>query len=228
MSMSILARLAMTVAINAMLAATGSATDAQSQSDAGHQQQQQQQQNLARYQQQIAQQQVAAKRHAQELERQKRLAHYRFQQAHYGRLRQQQERLQNDRHDFDTEPFYDTRPGSPQRRDARYHETNQNGVDALRRASNNGYQEGFLAGGADRQDDWRFDYRQSFAYQDANYGYDGRYVQQEDYNDHFREGFQRGYDDGYYDSRHYGRSAGGADSLLDVVLGAILTLKALR
>ena len=49
---------------------------------------------------------------------------------------------------------------------------------------------------ADRQDNWRFDYRQSFAYQDANYGCDCRHVQQDDHNYYFREGIQRGYDDG--------------------------------
>ena len=68
-----------------------------------------------------------------------------------------------------------------------------------------GYNEGYRAGRADRKDHWRYDYRSAFAYQDANYGYDGRYIDQDEYNHYFREGFQRGYEDGYYDRQKYGR-----------------------
>jgi hypothetical protein len=49
-------------------------------------------------------------------------------------------------------------------------------------AVNNGYQEGFRAGEADRQDRWHSDYRDSYAYRDANYGYSGYYLAQDDYN----------------------------------------------
>jgi hypothetical protein len=202
--MSTLNRLAVTVSISATLAAMGFASHAESQSDARQQQQ------------------AEAKQEKQD-EKDDRKDEKASQKAH-----QQMERLQNDRYDFDTDPFYYTPPNYRHRRDARYYETNQYGVDVLRQASNTGYQEGLLAGRADKQDNWRFDYRQSFAYQDANYGYDGRYVHQEDYNHCFREGFQRGYDDGYYERRQYGRNTGGADSLLDAVLGAILSLEALR
>jgi hypothetical protein len=66
----------------------------------------------------------------------------------------------------------------------------------LRQAVNYGYQEGFRAGEADRQDRWRSNYRDSYAYQDANYGYNGYYVDRGDYNYYFREGFRRGYEDG--------------------------------
>ena len=45
----------------------------------------------------------------------------------------------------------------------------------------------------------------AFAYKDANYGYDGRYIAQDEYNHYFREGFQRGYEDGYYGRQKYGR-----------------------
>jgi flagellar biosynthesis/type III secretory pathway protein FliH len=204
MRMSTLNRLAVAVSISAILAAMGFASHAESQSDARQQQQ------------------AEAKQEKQD-EKDDRKDEKASQKAH-----QQMERLQNDRYDFDTDPFYYTPPNYRYRRDARYYETNQYGVDVLRQASNTGYQEGLLAGRADKQDNWRFDYRQSFAYQDANYGYDGRYVQQEDYNHYFREGFQRGYDDGYYERRQYGRNTGGADSLLDAVLGAILSLEALR
>ena len=41
------------------------------------------------------------------------------------------------------------------------------------------------------------DYRDSYAYRDANYGSSGYYLAQVDYNYYFREGFQRGYEDGF-------------------------------
>ena len=183
---------------------------------------------LAEYNQRIAEQQAIALRNAQQLEQQKRLAHYRFQQAYYEQLRQQRARLENDRHDYDNDPFYYTPPTYRYRRGENYYETNEYGADMLRQASNIGYQEGVRAGRADKQDNWRFDYRESFAYQDANYGFDGRYVRQDDYNHYFREGFQRGYEDGYYERRTYGTNANGSDSLLGTVLNMILNLQPLQ
>ena len=84
------------------------------------------------------------------------------------------------------------------------------------------------AGRADRQDSWRYSYRDSYIYQDANYGYNGYYVQQDDYNYYFRQGFQRGYEDGYYGRRQYGRNNNGSDSLLSAVLIAVLGLQSIR
>jgi hypothetical protein len=207
--------------------------EAQRQKRLSQQQQQerirQQQESLALYRKNIALRQVIAERNAQLLQQQKRLAHYRFQQAYYERLRQQQAQLQRyDRYDFNNDPYYYTAPNYRYRREGRYYETNQYGADILRQALNNGYQEGFQAGRADKQDNWRFDFRQSFAYEDANYGYDGRYVRQEDYNHYFREGFQRGYEDGYYGRRKYGTSTNGSDSLLGAVLNSILNLEELQ
>ena len=88
------------------------------------------------------------------------------------RLRQQQIFLQNDRHpDYDRDPYFYTAPIYRYQRGGRYYETNQYGADLLRQAINYGYQEGFHSGAADRQDGWRSNYRGSYAYQDANYGY---------------------------------------------------------
>ena len=188
----------------------------------------QQKQLLAEYNQHIAEQQAIALRNAQQLEQQKRLALYRYQQAYYEQLRQQQLRLENDRYDYDNDPFYYTPPAYQYRRGENYYETNQYGADMLRQASNFGYQQGVRAGRADKQDNWRFDYRESFAYQDANYGFDGRYVQQDDYNHYFREGFQRGYEDGFYERRTYGTNANGSDALLGTVLNMILNLQPLQ
>ena len=188
----------------------------------------QQQENLALYRKNIELRQAIAKQNAQLLQQQKRLAHYRFQQAYYERLRQQQAQLPDDRYDFNNDPFYYTAPNYRYRRDGRGYQTNQYGADILRQAANTGYQEGLQAGRADKQDNWRFDYKQSFAYEDANYGYDGRYVRQDDYNHYFREGFQRGYEDGYYDRRQFGTTTNGSDSLLGTVLSAILNLESLQ
>jgi len=188
----------------------------------------QQKKLIAEYNQRIAQQQAIALRNAKQLEQQKRLAHYRYQQAYYEQLRQQQQRLEQDRYDYDNDPFYYTPPTYQYRRGDNSYQTNQYGADQLRQASNTGYQKGYQAGRADKQDNWRFDYRGSFAYQDANYGFDGRYVRQDDYNYYFREGFQRGYEDGYYERRTYGTNVNGSDSLLGTVLNVILGLQPLQ
>jgi len=170
-------------------------------------------------------QQALAERDAQRLQQQRRQAYYQYQQSYYEHLCQQRERVQSSRYDFDNDPYYRTAPTYRYRRAGRYYQTNQYGADILRLALNHGYQQGHRAGRADRQDRWRSDYRQSFAYQDANYGYEGRYVRQDEYNYYFREGFRRGFDDGYNDRRFYGRHVGGSDSLLGGVLTAILGLE---
>jgi flagellar biosynthesis GTPase FlhF len=187
----------------------------------------QQQESLRLYRENIARQQDIAKRNAELLQEQKRLAHYRYQQSYYERLRQQQAQLPDERYDYDNDPYYYTAPNYRYRRDGSYRETNQYGADILRQALNNGYKEGLQAGRADKQDRWRFDYKRAFAYEDGNYGHDGRYVRQDDYNHYFREGFRRGYEDGYYNRRKYGGTAG-SDSLKDNVLRSILNLEAIR
>ena len=113
-------------------------------------------------------------------------------------MRAQELRIRNDRNDdYDKDPYFRTAPTHRYRRGESFYETNQYGVKLLQQAVRYGYQEGHHAGRADRQDDWNSDYRNSYAYQDANYGYDGRYVDPEDYNHYFREGFRRGYEDCY-------------------------------
>jgi len=92
---------------------------------------------------------------------------------------------------------------------------------------NNGYQEGIEAGQADRQDGWRGSYQDSFAWQDANYGFTGYYVDQSEYNYYFREGFRRGYEDGYNGRYQYGTFSNGRGSILGTVLSAVLNLQSL-
>ena len=69
---------------------------------------------------------------------------------------------------YNNDPYFYTAPIYRYRRGGTYYETNQYGADLLRQAVNNGYQEGFRAGVADREDRWRSDYQNSYAYEDAD------------------------------------------------------------
>jgi hypothetical protein len=188
-----------------------------------------QEQRLAQYRNHLDQQQRAAQQQSAALQRQNRGAQHGYQEQYVAGLRQQQLRVQGqDRYDFTRELYLYQAPGYRYSRGGHYYETNQYGVDLLRQAVNTGYQQGRLAGVADQQDHWPFDYRTSYAYLDANYGYSGFYVDQYDYNNYFREGFRRGYDDGYYGRDQYGAYANGRTSILASVLGGILVFEALR
>jgi hypothetical protein len=161
------------------------------------------------------------------LEQQRRMAQYRFEQAYINRIRAQQAQLSAMRN-YENDPYYYTPNIYRYNRGGTYYETNQYGAQSLQRALNYGYQEGIAAGQADRQDGWRFDYRNSYAYQDANYGYDGMYVSQGDYNYYFRQGFERGYQDGYYSRYQYGTNQNGSYSLLGSLVSSILGLQTIR
>jgi hypothetical protein len=164
-----------------------------------------QEQQLALYRKNIALREELAERDAQILRQQKRIQHLRFQQEYEARLRAQRAQLMQARYDYYNDPYYYTAPNYRYRRGGHYYQTNQYGIRILEQALQAGYNEGYKAGRADREDRWRYDYRSAFAYRDANYGYDGRYIAQDEYNYYFREGFRRGYDDGYYGRQNYGR-----------------------
>jgi hypothetical protein len=184
---------------------------------------------MTQYRQHVDQETRLAPQRIAPLQQQNRMAQYRFQQQYLERLRQQQIRLQNDRnHDYYSDPYFYTAPNYRYNRGGIYYETNQYGANLLRQAVNYGYAEGFHAGQADRMDGWRSSYQDSFAYQDANYGYIGYYVDRDAYNYYFREGFRRGYDDGYLGRYQYGSYNNGTYRILDGILGGILILRALR
>lgn len=164
-----------------------------------------QEQQLALYRKNIALREQLAERDERILRQQNRIRHLRFQQEYEERLRAQRMQLMQARYDFHDDPFFYTAPNYRYHRDGRYYQTNQYGIRQLEKALQAGYNEGYRAGRADREDRWRYDYRSAFAYRDANFGYDGRYLPQDEYNHYFREGFQRGYDDGYYGRQKYGR-----------------------
>ncbi|KAK0039423.1 B461 [Biomphalaria pfeifferi] len=93
----------------------------------------------------------------------------------------------------------------------------------LRQAVEYGYDEGYRAGLADREDDWDYDYQSAYGYEDASYGYDGYYVDYNEYQYYFREGFRRGYEDGYYSRSRYGRYDNGNYSILSTILQGIFS-----
>lgn len=153
------------------------------------------------------------------------MSQYAFQQQYLDRERQQQQAFQNQSYDYNSDPYFYTAPSYRYYRGGSYYEINRYGADVLRQAINNGYEEGYYSGRADRQDHWRYDPRGSYAYQDADYGYSGYYVDPGEYNYYFRQGFQRGYRDGYYSRRQYGRYYNGNYSILGSVLSQVLRLQ---
>jgi hypothetical protein len=155
------------------------------------------------------------------------MAQYRYQQYYYERMREQQARLAAQRYSYANDPFFYTPASYRYGYDGSYYQTNHYGADLLRQAVNYGYQQGIRAGRADREDGWNSDYRNTYAYQDANYGYNGYYVSQRDYNYYFRQGFRRGYQDGYGRQYQYGQYNNGSNSILQTVLALILNLQPL-
>ena len=186
-----------------------------------------QQQRDRSYQQYLAQRTNAMQRQSLQLQQQKRLAQYRYQQQYLANLRAQQAQLSRVRN-YNTDPYYNAPYTYRYTRSGAQYQTNQYGADALKRAVNNGYEQGVRAGQADRQDGWAYNYQNSYAYQDANYGYDGRYVSQNDYNYYFRQGFQRGYEDGYRSARQYGSYTNSSASILGSLASSILGLQLIR
>ncbi len=184
---------------------------------------------MTQYRRQFDQKQGVAQEQTARLQQQNRQSQYRFQEDYLQRERQQQIGFRNERApDYDRDPYYYTAPIYRYHRGGSYYEINQYGADLLRQAVNNGYQEGFRAGEADRQDRWHSDYRDSYAYRDANYGYSGYYIAQDDYNYYFRQGFQRGYEDGFDSRYQYGQYSEGRYSILGTILSQILGFQSLR
>jgi hypothetical protein len=185
------------------------------------------QQRATQYRQRLDQQVRVSQQQAALMQQQRRINEYRAQQQYLAQLRAQQVRLQTAR-DYSNDPYVRAAPSYRYAYSGYSRETNQYGADVLRQAVNYGYQEGVRFGQADRQDGLQSNYRNSFAYQDANYGYSGNYVDQSDYNYYFRQGFQRGYSDGYNSQSQYGTGLNGSSSILTTLLSSILGLTSLR
>ena len=186
----------------------------------------QQRQQAAQYSQHLQQQQNVLQQRSASLQKQKRTAQYRFQLQYQQHLRQQQLALQQT-YDYNQDPYYYTAPSYRYARAGHYYEVNRYAAELLQDAVNYGYDEGFDAGQADRADHWRFDYESSYVYQDADYGYNGRYVGRDDYNYYFRQGFRRGYEDGYYSRYRYGVRVTGGVRILGSILKVIIDVRPL-
>jgi hypothetical protein len=105
-----------------------------------------------------------------------------------------------------------------------YYETDQRGVDLIRRAVDFGYQQGYKAGVNDRRYRRQDNYRDEPFYRSANYGY-RNYVDPSQYQYYFREGFQRGYSDGYDSESRYGNYTGGKWTILGNIADHILNAR---
>ena len=163
------------------------------------------------------------------MQQQNRIAQYRFQEEYLERLREQQIAIDRDlNHNWYNDPYFYSAPIYSYSYGGGYYEINQYGADMLRGALDRGYEEGFRAGIADREDRWRPDYRDNFAYQDALWGYNGYYINSDEYQYYFRQGFERGYEDGFNQRFQYGYYSNGSYGLLSNVLGAILNLRYLH
>jgi hypothetical protein len=192
-----------------------------------HQRVQQEQQRATQYKEHLDQQVHVVQQQTEQLHEQRRSAQYHVQQEYAAQLVQQQQRVQPTR-DFSSDPFIDAPRSYRYVFSGTSHQTNQYGVDVLRQAVNFGYQQGFRAGNADRQDHWKANYRGSIAYRDANFGYAGNYVDEDDYNYYFREGFRRGYDDGFNRRSQYGSASNGSGTILSTVVSSILGLQSIH
>ena len=179
------------------------------------------------YQRLQADSQQRAEHFSRTLRDQRRTSQYRYQGDYVRRLHDHRHRYATRRWDYYNDPFFYT-PVSYRYHFGGYHyDTNRYGADLLRDAVRHGYEEGYWAGRADRMDGWRPDYRGSYAYGDASYGYQGYYVPYSAYRYYFRQGFRRGYEDGYHGGYRYGSYRRGTPAILPAILATILVLEAL-
>ncbi|HJW47046.1 MAG TPA: hypothetical protein VJ484_11230, partial [Lysobacter sp.] len=184
-----------------------------------------QQQRAAEYRRYLVARQDAERQRILTLQQQRRMQQYRYQQWYWQRQHDMRANWAAQRYSYDNDPYYYTPASYRYYRTGRYYEVNRYAANLLQQAVRYGYQEGVRAGRADRYDGWRNDYRHNYAYNDANYGYYGYYVDQSEYNHYFREGFRRGYEDAYGRDYRYGNYDDGSYSILATVLQAILNLQ---
>jgi hypothetical protein len=184
----------------------------------------QQQRLVEQRKQETTQSRVWSQRDA-ELQKQNRTAQYRFEQQYQERRRQQIQAWNARSYDYRNDNRFYAPANYRYSYGGNSYQTNQYGADLLRQAVNSGYQQGYPAGQADRQDGWRTGgYQKSYAYMDGDFGYNGYYVNRGEYQHYFREGFRRGYEDGYNSRMQYGSGSGDDMSILAGVLSQILNL----
>jgi len=154
----------------------------------------------------------------------------RQQAAEQERERLEQEQVNHNRHGRNTDPVeygygngnYNNNGRYRVMRNGRSYHTDGRGAQMLRHAVDQGYQQGWAAGRADRQNRRRASYSNQNMYRSGNYGYDN-HVDRSQYQYYFQQGFQRGYEDGYNSRNRYGTNNGG--NVLSSVLGSILNIQ---
>lgn len=109
-------------------------------------------------------------------------------------------------------------------RNGRYYNTDNRGAELLRQAVNRGYQEGFRAGQADRNNRRGGSWNNSNVYRNGNSGYQS-YVDASQYQHYFQQGFQRGYQDGYNSRNEYGSNNNGSLNILGTILNQVLNIQ---
>ena len=109
-------------------------------------------------------------------------------------------------------------------RGGQYYETDQRGVDLIRRAIQTGYQQGYRNGAGERRTGRGGNYRDDSYYRSGNYGYQN-YVDLNQYQHYYREGYERGYNDGYNSESRYGSYSGSKLSILGSILNGIMNLR---
>ena len=187
----------------------------------------QQQQSVVHYRQRLNDQQRVAQLYNAQLQQQNRMAEYRYQQQYVAHMQQQQIALSG--HGTITTILITTQlPSIATIAVAATTRPTNTARTRFGRQCNYGYSQGYQSGQAAREDRYSSGYQNSYAYQDANYGYDGYYVGQTDYNYYFRQGFSRSYEDGYNTRYQYGQYSGGSYSILSGILSQILNLQSLR
>lgn len=151
------------------------------------------------------------------LRRSNRMRYLQYQERYWAQVRRDQLRLQQAR-------YYDNLYNNYRyNRGGNWYYTSQYGAQMIQSAIQNGYEEGYRAGQADRYDNWGYNYNNSYGYTDASYGYDSYYIGLDEYSYYFREGFRRGYEDGYYGRYTYGSYSGGRYQILGNVLSSIFS-----
>lgn len=205
----------------------GQAAPARVPQEEQQQRQDEQRQRDDQYRQNLARQIQAAQQQRAQLQAQNRAAQAAQHDAYIRQLQQQQARIPVNRN-YDQDRYYSAPATVRYRLGGFNRETNEYGEQMLRQAVSYGYQQGYLAGRADRRDGVPSNYARLFAYQDANYGFTGEYIPQGDYNSFFRQGFIRGYEDGYGNAFRYGSFANGSATILGSVLSSILGFVPIR
>ena len=111
-------------------------------------------------------------------------------------------------------------------RNGGWYNTDQRGADLLRRAINDGYRQGFVAGRSDRNRRVGLNWGGNTIYRSGTYGWQS-YVDRNTYQYYFRQGFERGYRDGYNSGNRlqYGTYNNGVANILGSILGSILNIQ---